>query len=404
MSNYLAIGSVSTTLRNLLSDRMEIPTLPAGASEVQYTIGTPVDDDDTEIPRINLYLYRVSENVGIKNQEIPGHGHPAAFGRPPLSLDLHYLITAYGSFTATNSDFTDETVAQYLLGSAMRVFHDYPIITQALETKDNKPILDLSLQGQFERIKLSLEPLSLEDATKVWTALALPMRPSAAYKVSVVQIESKQLRGYAKPVGELPDAGPRVKVVTLNTPLIDQLLVKRQGTPPDDPPSPVPYARIGDTLVLAGSGFIRDETSVRIGSVTTTPTLTAEELTIQIPNNIDLQPGVQPVKVTRSLYPGDPEKPDTGFHSNLAVFMMVPHVILVSLAAGEVTVQGTRLYEENKDCQTVIDDKVILSEDYTTATPTEISFALPALASNTYAVRVRVNGAECIDNQTITVI
>ncbi len=404
MSNYLAIGSVSATLRNLLSDRMDIPSLPGGATTVPVTITTPGEDDDVEAPRINLYLYRISESAAYKNQEIPGHGHPAAYGRPPLSLELHYLVTAYGAFTEAGSDFADETVAQYLLGSAMRVLHDYPIITASLENQASQPILDVSLQGEFERIKLTLNPLSLEDLSKIWTALALPMRPSAAYKITVVQIESKRQRSYAKPVGELPAAGPRVKVVTLNTPKIDDLRVKRQGTPPADPPATAPYARIGDTLVLQGTGFIRGETAVRIGDLLIPPaTLTETSLTAVLPDDPSLEPGVQAVKVTRTIALGDPETPHTGFHSNLSVFMLVPRVTAVSVAAGVLTVQGTRLFAANKDCQTVLGDTVIPGANYLTATPEQISLTLPSLPAGDYGVRVRVNGAECLDQETITI-
>ena len=179
MSNYLAIGGVSATLQTLLRDRMEIPPLPSGDPSIPITIGTPADDDDTDAPRINLFLYQVTENSSLKNQEIPGHGHPAAYGRPPLSLNLHYLITAYGASAGSDGDFADETLAHYLLGSAMRVLHDYPVIIEALETGDSQPILDPSLQDEFERVKLYLEPLSLEDATQVWTALTLPYRLAA---------------------------------------------------------------------------------------------------------------------------------------------------------------------------------------------------------------------------------
>ena len=55
--------------------------------------------------RINLYLYAVRENASLKHQESPGHGHPSVYGHPPLSLDLYYLMTAYGeSETAADAD------------------------------------------------------------------------------------------------------------------------------------------------------------------------------------------------------------------------------------------------------------------------------------------------------------
>ncbi len=402
MSNYQAIGGVSATLQTLLRDRMEIPPLSSGDTTVPITISTPSTDDNTEDPRINLFLFRVTENHYYKNQEIPGHGHPAAFGRPPLSLDLHFLLTAFGTSSEGDSGFTNETLAHYLLGSAMRVLHDYPIITEELVTGGGQPVLDLNLRGQFELVKLYLEPLSLEDLTKVWTALTVPYRLSAGYAVSVVQIESQGPRRYPRPVGELPDAGPRVKVISANSPRIDSVLVKRQETPTVE--STTPYARIGDTLVLIGGNFVDGDTRVLIGTVSApNPTIESNRIEVVIPDDAELQPGAVGVQVVRDVKLGEPPVDHTGLHSNLAVVMLVPRVTNASLAAGTVTVTGSRLFQENKPCQAIVGNRTIQSDDYATSTPASISFALPSLPAGTYAVRVRVNGAESIDSRTITI-
>lgn len=91
MGNFLAIGGVSATLQTLLRDRME---LPAGVvrTSLQVTVSTPQLEDDTqaaEPTRVNLFLYRATENGALKNQMIPGQGHPSEYGHPPLSLVLH---------------------------------------------------------------------------------------------------------------------------------------------------------------------------------------------------------------------------------------------------------------------------------------------------------------------------
>lgn len=406
MSNYAALGGVSRSLRTLLQDRMEIPPLPSGFPTVPVTIGTPHEDDDIDVPRVNLFLYQVSENRFYKNQEIPGHGHPAAYGRPPLTLDLHYLVTAYGRTRETGAQFSDETLAQWLLGSALRVLHDYPVITEDLENGDGDPILDVSLLGEFEQVKLCLEPLSLEDATKVWTALTLPYRLSAAYAVSVVQIESQGPRRYPKPVGPLPDAGPRVTAVTFSPPRIDQVRVRRQELPADARPSPVPYARIGDRLVLLGSAFVKDETLVRIGPVDVVPEadpgVSNERLEVSIPDDAELQPGAVPIRACRHVQLGEPPEDRPGFHSNLSVFMLVPRIAGVAVAAGTVTITGSRLFQENRPCQTILGDVIIEAGEYDAASPTSLGFPLPTLAPGTYTVRVRVNGAESIDDVSIT--
>jgi hypothetical protein len=407
MSNYLALGGVSSTLRTLLDDRMEIPPLPSGITEISITISTPSEDDDTDVPRINLFLYKVTEDVFLKNQEIPGQGHPAAYGHPPLSLELHYLVTAYGNSMEPNQEFANETLAHYLLGSAMRVLHDYPVITGDMTTSGGQRILDLNLQGQFEKVVLCLEPISLDDMSKIWTALTLPYRLSAGYVVSVVQIESQNERRYPQLVGELPEQGPRVQVVTLITPRIIQLLVKRQGTPPDQKSSNIPYARIGDRLDLLGASFNKDDTQIRIGTLLcpplTAPPLTPQSLSVLIPDDAALQPGAVAVSAVRQVMMGQPPEARPAFESNVAVFMLVPYVTSAVQLAGVVTVNGSRLWQENKDCQVIVGDQVIPAADYTTATSSQIIFPLPALGAGTYPVRVRVNGAESIDAKTVTV-
>ncbi|HEY5957354.1 MAG TPA: Pvc16 family protein, partial [Polyangiaceae bacterium] len=86
MAGFDAIAGVSTTLRNLLRDRM--------AELVDVTIAPPdVVIDGASGRRANLYLYEIMENPFLKNQEILGEGHPADYGRPPLSLELRYLVT-----------------------------------------------------------------------------------------------------------------------------------------------------------------------------------------------------------------------------------------------------------------------------------------------------------------------
>src|SRR5215471_17074875 len=106
MSSFAAMAGVSSKLRNLLRDRMEQP--------VDVTIAPPdVTVGSISGRRVNLYLYLVTENGSLKNQEIPGRGHPADYGRPPLSLDLRYLMTTFGSSdTGVDADLE----AQQILG------------------------------------------------------------------------------------------------------------------------------------------------------------------------------------------------------------------------------------------------------------------------------------------------
>src|SRR5947208_4063031 len=94
MSDFTAIAGVSRSLRRLLRDRMSDP-VPVTIAPPDVTV-TGITDR-----RINLFLFQVQENAQLKNQEIPGQGHPGSYGRPPLSLSLFYLLTAFSGAEAT---------------------------------------------------------------------------------------------------------------------------------------------------------------------------------------------------------------------------------------------------------------------------------------------------------------
>lgn len=411
MSDFRAIGGVSATLRTLLEDRMELPP-GVNVNDFLITISTPrseEQDDQLEGARINLFLYKTTENGYLKNQEIPDQGQPVSYGHPPLSLDLYYLITAYGT-TTIQEDFVDETQAHFLLGSAMRVLHDVPVVTEQLETSTGQRILHESLRNQFEKVKLSLEPISLEDLSKVWTALTLPYRLSVAYMVSVVQIESQRPRRFPKPVGEPPPAGPRVFAVPFRSPQISEIRVRRPGDQPDME-RPFAYARIGDTLIICGRNFASDTTRVMLSGVDATSQITVlrdDRIWVTIPDDALLQPGPQSVKVVLDVMMGDPLTSHLGFQSNLAVFMLVPGPIGLPVGPiafpGTLQITGERLFHPDHESLTLIGDEVIRSSDYTTAESTEIEFDLPdGLSSGSYPVRVRVHGAESIDERTLTI-
>ena len=419
MSDFRAIGGVSATLRTLLEDRMEIP---AEINNFLVTVGTPrpesQDAQPLERSRINLFLYRATENSSLKNREIPGQGQGLAFGHPPLSLNLYYMLTPYGS--TADEDFTDETLAHYLLGSAMRVLHDFPVITEELLTvrpPPNQIILDASLRDQHERVKITLEPTSLDDLSKVWTGLTLPLRLSATYMVSVVQIESRRPRRIPKPVGEPPLAGPRIFPVTFRSPQIQEIRVSR----PDDQPEVerrFAYARIGDVLILLGRNLTGETTRIIVGAVDVTEhieVLLDNRIEVTIPDDELLQPGPQPVKVVQELLMGDPPTPHLGFQSNLAVFMLVPSVfeLIPDLNASPKTLRitGNGLFNSKFESLTIVGDKVIrgnpvppdIASEYTMAGPTEIAFNLPDLVAGAYAVRVRVNGADSIEERVLVI-
>jgi hypothetical protein len=74
-------------------------------------------------PCLNLFLYQVTPNTALRNTALPSvNAAGNRIARPPLALDLHYLLTAYGS---------DDLQAEVLLGYGMQVFHENPVLSRA---------------------------------------------------------------------------------------------------------------------------------------------------------------------------------------------------------------------------------------------------------------------------------
>jgi hypothetical protein len=380
MSGFEAIAGVSTTLRSLLVDQM--------VTGADVTIAPP-DVTVTGIngERANLYLFHVSENGHLKNQEIPGRGHPGTYGHPPLSLDLSYLVTAYGA----SADGPDADLqAQQILGDVMRVFHDNAIVADAL--------LDPSLVGEFERIKITLQPASMDDLSKLWTAMPeTAFRRSVTYAVSVIQIESQRRRTTPRPVRRRG-----VYAFPLQSPHVDEVF---RDPPFENVRSPI--AEVGDTLVIAGSNLAGLATRVRIGNVTVS-VAAPQARRIEIPVPATVAAGTHTLQVIHDLplegETGQPPVLHRGFASNVVPLLVLPSLAAINpgaASAGDlVTVTVDPAVAAAQSRTLLLDDREIAGQPVAVGSPpsANIDFRLPtgaaALAAGSYLVRVRVDGAE----------
>ena len=117
------------------------------------------------------------------------NGAGAGIDRPPLALDLHYMLIAYGD---------SEYIPQVLLGLGMQALHETPFLTKdEISSVFSGPLgpvdsalATAELANQVEMIKVTPEPLTTEDLSKLWTAFGGKFRPSAGYEATVVLIES----------------------------------------------------------------------------------------------------------------------------------------------------------------------------------------------------------------------
>lgn len=171
MSASTAIGRVSESLRSLLLGEMQLtPSVPVTILAPDETGGGP--------RRINLFLYKVQENPFLRNQD--WEVSPSGSGQllpPPLPLTLYYLMTAY----ANNDSSLGNATRHELLGEAMRVFHQFPVVADEYLAGD--------LAAAREQIKISQNGLDMEELSQVWSTFSQPFRLSVLYEVSVVQLD-----------------------------------------------------------------------------------------------------------------------------------------------------------------------------------------------------------------------
>ncbi len=316
MSSPLAIAGVSAVLRDLLNNAMiDHSASTATGSPVAVTAYSPdrIKIAESETPQLNVFLYQVSPNQGWRNVGLPGYDPQGRrVANPPLALDLHYLLTAYGS-----KDF----VPEILLGYAMQRLHETPVFMRdALRTAlGGVPPVDgsilpgdaslsaaMDLADQIEQLKVTPVYLNTDEMFKLWSAFQAPYRPSVAYVVTVVLIES------SKPVrSTLPVRDRSLLAVQLPGPHIDSI-------------APL-IAQIGTTLTIAGSNLKSASTQVQFGSVTAAPA-TSDPETVTVVAPAALRCGVNTVQVTQPFNLGTPNEPHTGVHSNAVAFMLAPTI------------------------------------------------------------------------------
>ena len=263
MSASTAIGMVSASVRNLLRGEMRL-TPP-----LDVTVLAP--DETSSERRINLFLYKLAENPFLKNQDVTVRaGNPNQLVAEPLSLNLFYLMTPY----APNDPQTGNASAHQILGEAMRVFYENPVVP--------KEYLDNGLTTAREHLQIASSAVDPEELSRIWTTFSQPFRLSVLYQVSTVQLD------------RLPES---------QRPLPKR--VRRVGVPgiqqPTDPPtvssmSPEAGAAVS-TVTFAGEHLRGWQATVSIGGheVVEAESLSGDQFNVTVP--VDLLPGFYDVQV-----------------------------------------------------------------------------------------------------------
>jgi hypothetical protein len=393
MSNVLAIAATTRTLRNLLLAQM--PALDAELSDLEVTLQPPdVARKGISKAQLNLFLYQVVANAAWRNLDLPGQVRAGETAPPPLALNLHYVITAWGR---GESDI--DALSHRVLAAAMSTLHDRGVLDG---TDIRNALADNDLANQIERVRVTPLPQSVDELSRLWTAFQTNYRTSAAYEAAVVLIDSQAAARAPLPVLRRGPQDRGVIATASAAAVLDAL----------DCPRHQAAVRLGEDIVLHGRQLGTQDAVARFSS----PRLDAPidiapladeagSLRVHLADSSEdttaaarWAPGIYTVAL-RVQPPGLPP-----LLSNELPLALAPVIALGSLtaAAGDFVLNLT-CAPRIRDGQRVFllfGDRLLtpasLSNPADTQQPTALTFQLTSVAAGTYTVRLRVDGADSI--------
>ena len=387
MSNFLAVATVTETLRQVLQAAVD-QDLPG----TTVTMARPEEAaDGPQGTRLNLYLYRVTPNPALRNNDLPTRRPDGLLvERPQVAIDLHYLLSFFGDDT--------QLEPQRLLGIAVRTLEGRPVLTRqmiadALGSTAFGFLAGSNLAQQPELVKLRPVALSLDELSKLWSIFSqTPLILSVAYEATVVLIEGEET-----PVPGLPVQQRNLRVVPFRQPLIER--VRAQAAPN----API---LAGGTLLIQGQRLQGEVTLVRLGGQVVTPdSVSDQEVTLTLtepPLAADTsRAGVQGIQVAQQVRFGSPADPHRGFESNVAPFILHPVVTAPGLAGDQVSVTVDPPIRVGQRATLLLNQRTGASPAAfafpTAPFPANSStpeFSVSGVPAGEYFVRIQVDGAE----------
>jgi hypothetical protein len=393
MSNVLAIAATTRTLRNLLLAQM--PQLDTELNDLEVTLQPPdVARKGISKAQLNLFLYQVVANAAWRNLDLPGQVRAGETAPPPLALNLHYVLTAWG-----RGESDSDALSHRVLAAAMSTLHDRSV----LDSNDIRNALaDNDLANQIERVRVTPLPQSVDELSRLWTAFQTNYRTSAAYEATVVLIDSQAATRVPLPVLRRGAQDRGVIAITSAAAVLDALTLPRGQA----------AVRLGEDIVLGGRQLGTQDAVARFSS----PRLDAPidivplageagSLRVHLADSSEdmtaaarWAPGIYTVAL-RVQPPGLPP-----LLSNELPLALAPVITLGSLAAaaGDFVLNLTCAprIREGQRVFLLFGDRLLtpasLGNPADTQQPTALTFQLTGVAAGTYTVRLRVDGADSI--------
>jgi hypothetical protein len=225
--------------------------------------------------------------------------------------------------------------------------------------------------------------VSTEDVWKLWTALQAHYRPTAAYRISVVLIESNRATKAAIPVSQR-----NLFALPFRHPFIEQVIPQ--------------IALAGASITLSGQNLKGPQTKLDFGlSALVDPTnITDRQIVGTLPAG--LPAGVNTVQIVQPLTLGTPADPHSGFESNIAPFILAPQITtappLNSKVGTKLTLGVSPPVGRTQRASLVLGGRSIATPARPAggpATTATLDFLIPAdFPTGDFPIRLQIDGAQ----------
>jgi hypothetical protein len=183
--SYRSINATTLTLTELLTSQFTadplLGTRFGGGGNMEVYARTPEEMAELDNTGLSVWLYRIARDPDSLNMP-PRRISADTFEYRPLPLRLHYLMTPV--VNRNNDDGNSPGIEQLIIGKVLQVFHDTPLVKGALLRGD--------LIDSDATLGIRLEPLGLEEITRVWDALESSYQLCVSYEVSMVMLASNK--------------------------------------------------------------------------------------------------------------------------------------------------------------------------------------------------------------------
>lgn len=200
---YRAINATTATLVDLLTDHFNgepllRPFFDSGSGgNMVVSPRTPQEMADADEAGLSVWLYRIARDPELLNMPRRRTAFDTYEYRP-LPLRLHYLMTPVVNDAERIGN--DPGLEQFIIGKVLQTLHDNPNIRGAQLRGD--------LVGMGASLSVYLEPLNLEEITRVWDAMESSYQLCISYEVSLVMIaSSKEVERIAPVITVEPEYG-----------------------------------------------------------------------------------------------------------------------------------------------------------------------------------------------------